>query len=131
MKNRFIILAFSIFATLHILAQQKVCTWYDTNQNSNQRGIFCDHISGDTVVKHGKYTIWHQNKNLWQEGMYDHDKLVGLWHDYYETGELKQELPYSNGLLNGIIKLLLSNRKNPTTPLLQKRHIKWTGNELL
>jgi len=87
-----------------VSAQRKVSTFYNAEKKQPKEVYFVvDHQKLGTV-KHGFYTIWYPDNKLWQEGLYDYDKLDGKWVDYYDTGILKQELNYKKGLLDGKLK---------------------------
>ncbi len=43
------------------------------------------------------------------KGFIESGKKIGIWSYYYETGELKQEIEYQNGVENGKFKLYHEN----------------------
>ncbi len=56
-------------------------------------------------VLHGPATVWNgQTGKLWVEGQYREGKEHGHWREYYPTGELKDELEYAAGELDGTEK---------------------------
>ena len=104
MLNRFLVIQLLILFSFTANAQERtVNTWYDGAHTQLKESFSVVTVGNDTLVKHGKYTIYYSDKKLWQEGSYNHNELTGLWKDYYESGTLKQEMPYVEGKLNGIL----------------------------
>ena len=104
MINRFCVILFLIqFSFIAYTQERTVNTWYDVAHTQLKESYTIVRVGNDTLVKHGKYTIYYSDKKLWQEGSYKHNELNGLWKDYYESGTLKQEMPYAEGKLNGIL----------------------------
>ena len=117
--NRLYIIFVFIALSVYVTAQRKVSTFYDEAKKQPKEVYFViDHQKLGTV-KHGFYTIWYADKKLWQEGLYDYDKLDGKWVDYYDNGILKQELQYDKGLLDGTLKFYY-----PTGQLMQHAEYK-------
>jgi antitoxin component YwqK of YwqJK toxin-antitoxin module len=42
----------------------------------------------DKEQKHGEWTRYHANGQLWDEGRFEHGKKKGTWKVYDETGKL-------------------------------------------
>lgn len=42
----------------------------------------------DEEQKHGEWTRYHPNGQLWDEGLFEHGKKKGTWTVYDESGEV-------------------------------------------
>ena len=60
--------------------------WYFKNGAPRGEGGF-----DDDEQKHGAWTRYHANGQLWDEGAFRHGKKTGTWKTYDEAGELVKE----------------------------------------
>ena len=70
-----ILLKLALILPLFSIAQHKITTFYDAEKKIVKENYYAIRV-GDSIVKDGKYTIWHPNGKLWQDGMYNHNKLL-------------------------------------------------------
>ena len=81
------------------------------------RGIYCllsvfvfwptSHIFSQTQYVEDYWTP--DSSIVRSTGKYKNGQEHGTWKFYYKTGELREELNYTNGLLNGEAKLFYKN----------------------
>ena len=57
-------------------------TWFYKNGEPRGTGGF-----DDNELKHGLWTRYHPNGQLWDEGTFEHGKKKGLWEEFDENGE--------------------------------------------
>ena len=56
---------------------------------------------GTDSIKDGKYSIFYENGNLWQNGSFIEGSLEGDWQMNYPEGNLEQVCSFKNGKLEG------------------------------
>ena len=125
----------SLIFFLLIVLSNVGCKDVETIENKSDEGILLEKYSRkkDNFAKHGPYTSYHENGQVFEERFYQNDKLEGvskvyfengkldyvethkddlydgLYQKYYESGQLANEGQYENNEMNGVWKRWYEN----------------------
>ena len=93
MRRSILFLAVICLITSQAYSQIKFESYYD-------QGTMYKSIEGEMTrdsVRVGKWTWWHPNGKVFQQGEYSNGKKVGQWVVYYEDETLCAKEDYENG----------------------------------
>ena len=115
-----IISAFSACHSGPRIAETKSC--YDSACN-HIREKFSVLVDSPGARRQGAYTGYYESGKVAEVSMYKHDKLEGLRHLYFESGQLMIEETHANGIFEGRYKEWFENGK-------LKQEGQYRGNEM-
>ena len=80
---------------------QLVLTYHD-NGKVDERGYIAVNRSTAETYRSGLWTRWHDNGQVYMEGMYVDGERDGLWRAWHDNGASRSKGYYRSGLLDGV-----------------------------
>jgi antitoxin component YwqK of YwqJK toxin-antitoxin module len=106
-KSAFLLLTTVWFLTLSSTKQEIVWLDKDLEQTSKSEAVY--YIVGSNLE--GEVTYFFKSKTMYRKVFYVNKKQGGKFHEYYESGELKEVGKYEDGLREGNWKVYYRNGK--------------------
>lgn len=106
-KSAFLLLITVWFLTLSSTKQEIVWLDKDLEQTSKSEAVY--YIVGSNLE--GEVTYYFKSKTMYRKVFYVNKKQGGKFHEYYESGELKEVGKYEDGLREGNWKVYYRNGK--------------------
>ncbi|MEO1258377.1 MAG: toxin-antitoxin system YwqK family antitoxin [Bacteroidota bacterium] len=93
-----------LFFAFLIVVGNTGCSDVETIENRSDEGVLIEKYTRkkDNFAKHGAYTSYHQNGQIFEERNYQNDQLAGVSKVYFENGKLDYVETHVDGSYEGL-----------------------------